>query len=121
MIKIVTCHIGNGSSISAVKNGKCVDTTMGFTPLAGVPMGTRSGDIDPAILQFVMNKEGIDIDKIMEAANRDNIFGRPVTRDEFYFSGTNMGFENHCNISCTLEIKNYNSFLINLIKLILNG
>ena len=57
--KIVTCHIGNGSSISAVKDGKCVDTSMGFTPLDGIMMGTRSGAIDPAIVPYIMDKEGM--------------------------------------------------------------
>ena len=57
--KIVTCHIGNGSSISAVKDGKCVDTSMGFTPLDGVLMGTRCGSIDPAIVTFIMEKKGL--------------------------------------------------------------
>lgn len=56
--KIVTCHIGNGSSISAVKDGKCIDTSMGFTPLDGVLMGTRCGSIDPAIVPFIMEKKG---------------------------------------------------------------
>ena len=56
--KIVTCHIGNGSSISAVKDGKCIDTSMGFTPLDGVEMGTRCGSIDPAIVTFIMEREG---------------------------------------------------------------
>ena len=55
--KIVTCHIGNGSSISAVKDGKCVDTSMGFTPLDGIMMGTRCGSIDPAIVPFIMEKK----------------------------------------------------------------
>ena len=71
-LKIITCHLGNGSSITAVKNGESVDTTMGFTPLAGVPMGTRSGDIDPAILQFIMNKENIDIDKMNSILNKES-------------------------------------------------
>lgn len=71
-LKIITCHLGNGSSITAVKNGESVDTTMGFTPLAGVPMGTRSGDIDPAILQFIMNKENIDIDKMTNILNKES-------------------------------------------------
>ncbi len=71
-IKIITLHLGNGSSIAAVKNGKSVDTTMGFTPLAGVPMGTRSGDIDPAILQYIMNKENIDIDKMNSILNKES-------------------------------------------------
>ena len=69
-LKIITCHLGNGSSITAVKNGKSVDTTMGFTPLAGVPMGTRSGDIDPAIIQFIMNKENISIDEMNDIMNK---------------------------------------------------
>ncbi len=60
-LKIITCHLGNGSSISAVDGGKCVDTTMGFTPLAGVPMGTRSGDIDAAALEFLCNKKGMSM------------------------------------------------------------
>ncbi len=60
-LKVITCHLGNGSSISAVKGGKCIDTTMGFTPLAGVPMGTRSGDIDAAALEFLCNKKGMTI------------------------------------------------------------
>lgn len=72
-LKIVTCHLGNGSSIAAVDGGKSVDTSMGFTPLAGVPMGTRSGDIDPAIIKFLTEKEDEDhnsysvrdIDRIM--------------------------------------------------------
>ncbi len=59
-LKMITCHLGNGSSICAVKNGKAMDTTMGFTPLDGILMGTRSGSIDPAILTFLMGKEGMD-------------------------------------------------------------
>jgi len=69
-LKIVCCHLGNGSSLSAVVDGKCVDTTMGLTPLAGVPMGTRSGDVDPAVLQFVVNKEGISIDEMLNILNK---------------------------------------------------
>jgi len=69
-LKIITCHLGNGSSISAVKNGKCVDTSMGLTPLAGVCMGTRCGDIDPAIVTFLMDKEGLDIKGIDNLMNK---------------------------------------------------
>ncbi len=68
--KIVTCHIGNGSSISAVKDGKILDTSMGFTPLAGVMMGTRCGDIDPAIVPFVMKKEGFTPDEMSDFMNK---------------------------------------------------
>ena len=59
--KIITAHLGGGSSLSAVMDGKCVDTSMGFTPLAGVPMGTRSGDIDPAVLEFLAAKKGYTV------------------------------------------------------------
>ena len=68
--KIITCHIGNGGSISAVKDGKCVDTSMGLTPLEGLIMGTRSGDIDPAVCQFICNKEGIDINEMLNILNK---------------------------------------------------
>lgn len=68
--KIITCHIGNGASISAIDGGKSVDTTMGFTPLAGVMMGTRSGDIDPSILEFIMKKTGWDIKETTNFLNK---------------------------------------------------
>jgi len=69
-LKIVTCHLGNGSSIAAVKNGKCVDTTMGLTPLEGLPMGTRTGSIDPAIVKFICDAEGISVDEITDIMNK---------------------------------------------------
>ncbi len=68
--KIVTCHLGNGSSISAVKDGKVIDTTMGFTPLAGVEMGTRCGDVDPAVVTFIMEKEGFTPDQMSNFMNK---------------------------------------------------
>ncbi len=69
-LRIINCHLGNGSSLSAVVDGKCVDTSMGLTPLAGVPMGTRTGDIDPACLQFIMNKYGYDVDTMLNICNK---------------------------------------------------
>lgn len=69
-LKIITCHMGNGSSIAAVKNGQCVDTSMGFTPLVGLPMGTRSGDIDPGALQYIMNNHHIDINEMLSILNK---------------------------------------------------
>lgn len=68
--KIVTCHIGNGSSISAVMGGKCIDTTMGFTPLDGLEMGTRCGSIDPAVVTFIMKKEGFTPDEMSDFMNK---------------------------------------------------
>ncbi len=69
-IKLVNCHLGNGSSMSAVKDGKCQDTSMGLTPLAGVPMGTRSGDLDAAVVQFIMNKYGMSADECLNMLNK---------------------------------------------------
>lgn len=68
--KIIVCHLGNGASVSAVLNGKSVDTSMGLTPLEGLVMGTRSGDIDPAILEFLAHKENMDIDQLMSMLNK---------------------------------------------------
>ena len=69
-LKIIVCHLGNGASVSAVKNGKCVDTSMGLTPLEGLIMGTRSGDIDPAIVSFLADKEGKTADEIINICNK---------------------------------------------------
>ena len=71
-VKIIVCHLGNGSSISAVKNGKSVDTSMGLTPLEGVPMGTRSGCIDPAILEFIVNKENLTLAEVTTVLNKES-------------------------------------------------
>lgn len=69
-LKIIVCHLGNGASVSAVKNGSCVDTSMGLTPLEGLIMGTRSGDIDPAIIEFIAHRENKSIDEIMAVLNK---------------------------------------------------
>ena len=75
-VKTIVCHLGNGSSVSAVLNGKCVDTSMGLTPLEGLVMGTRSGDIDPAIMEFIAKKENLDIDGVMNVLNKKSgVFG----------------------------------------------
>ena len=68
--KIIVCHLGNGASISAVKDGKCVDTSMGLTPLEGLVMGTRSGDMDPAIMEYIAKKENLDIAGVMNVLNK---------------------------------------------------
>lgn len=70
--KVITCHLGNGSSISAVKNGKCIDTSMSFTPLGGVPMGTRTGDLDPAILQYLGAKLGVGLEELLRICNKQS-------------------------------------------------
>ncbi|WP_418389732.1 acetate/propionate family kinase, partial [Adlercreutzia sp.] len=69
---LITCHLGNGGSITAVNHGKSIDTTMGFTPLEGLMMGTRSGSIDPAILTYIMRREGISFDEMDAVLNRES-------------------------------------------------
>ena len=70
ILKIIVCHLGNGASVSAVQGGKCVDTSMGLTPLEGLIMGTRCGDIDPAIMEFIAKKENLDIAGVMNVLNK---------------------------------------------------
>ena len=69
-LKLISCHLGNGSSVTAIDGGKSVDTSMGFTPLAGVPMGTRSGDLDAGILEYLMNKYNMDIKEMLNVLNK---------------------------------------------------
>lgn len=83
-LKIITCHLGNGSSISAVKGGKCIDTSMGFTPLAGVPMGTRSGDIDYAAAEYIARKEGMDVSQMLTYLNKQcGVYGVSGVSSDF--------------------------------------
>ena len=69
-LKLITCHLGNGASVSAIKRGKCIDTSMGFTPLEGLVMGTRSGDIDPAIVTYIREKENLPQGKANDILNK---------------------------------------------------
>lgn len=71
-LKIIVCHLGNGASVSAVQNGKCADTSMGLTPLEGLIMGTRSGDLDPAIISFIADKKGISADEVIDVCNKES-------------------------------------------------
>lgn len=83
-LRIITCHLGNGSSISAVKYGKCIDTSMGFTPLDGVVMGTRTGSIDPAVVTFIMRNEHLDADGIDNLLNKQSgVFGVSGVSSDF--------------------------------------
>ena len=82
--KVIVCHLGNGGSISASINGKCVDTSMGLTPLEGLIMGTRSGDVDPAVVQFIMNKEGKTVDEVLNILNKKSgILGMSGVSSDF--------------------------------------
>lgn len=82
--KVIVCHLGNGASVSAVKNGQSVDTSMGLTPLEGLIMGTRSGDIDPAIIEFIAHKENLSIDEIMNILNKKSgVYGVSTFSSDF--------------------------------------
>ncbi len=83
-LNVIVCHLGNGSSISAVKGGKCIDTSMGLTPLEGLIMGTRSGDIDPTIIEFIAHKENITLEETMEIINKKSgVFGISGVSSDF--------------------------------------
>ncbi len=69
-LRIISCHVGNGGSITAIKDGKCIDTSMGFTPLAGIMMGTRSGDVDPSIITYIMEQEGLNAKEVIDILNK---------------------------------------------------
>ncbi len=71
-LRLLSCHLGNGASIAAIEGGKSIDTSMGFTPLAGVTMGTRSGNIDPALIPYIMEKTGKDADEVLEVLNKQS-------------------------------------------------
>lgn len=83
-LKIVNCHLGQGASICAIQNGKSVDTSMGFTPLGGIPMGTRSGDLDPSVVTYLMKKEELDADDVEEVLNRESgVYGISMVSVDF--------------------------------------
>ncbi len=98
-LKIIVCHLGNGASISAVKDGRCVDTSMGLTPLEGLIMGTRSGDIDPAIIEYIAHKENKSIDEVMTVLNKksgvlglsDNLSSDFRDLEKSYVAGEDRG------------------------------
>ena len=83
-LKIVNCHLGQGASICAIKNGESVETSMGLTPLGGIPMGTRSGDLDPSVVTYLMKKEELDADDIEDMLNRESgVFGMSMVSVDF--------------------------------------
>ena len=71
-LKTIVCHLGNGASVSAVQDGKCIDTSMGFTPLAGVMMGTRSGDVDPSVIDYLIEEVGLDMKEVIKMLNKES-------------------------------------------------
>ena len=106
-LKIVTCHLGNGSSITAVKGGKSVDTSMGFTPLAGVPMGTRSGDIDPAVVEYLAEKKGWTVAETISYLNKKcGVAGLSGVSSDFR-DLTSASKEGNKRASLALDMFNY--------------
>ncbi len=106
-LKIITCHLGNGSSIAAVCNGRCVDTSMGMTPLAGIAMGTRCGDIDPAIVTFIMEKENMDPQAVDDLLNKESgVLGLSGVSSDFRDLYEAAG-EGHKRASLALDLFKY--------------
>ena len=108
-MKIIVCHLGNGSSISAVKGGESIDTSMGLTPLEGVPMGTRSGDIDPAILEFLAKKENMDIFQLVNVLNKKSgVFGVSGGLSSDFRDLENAAAEGNHNAQMARDVFTYN-------------
>ncbi|NLC44500.1 MAG: acetate kinase [Clostridiales bacterium] len=106
-LKIITCHLGNGSSITAIKNGKSVDTSMGFTPLEGLPMGTRSGNIDPAIISYMMEKANLSSEDVNETLNkRSGVLGISGISSDFR-DLTSAAEEGNERARMALDVFNY--------------
>lgn len=106
-LKIISCHLGNGSSIAEIRYGRCVDTSMGFTPLAGICMGTRCGDIDPAIVTFLMEKEKLDPHGVDNLMNKDSgVFGISGVSSDFRDLYTAAG-EGNKRASLALDLFKY--------------
>ena len=106
-LKLVSCHLGNGSSITAVDGGKSVDTSMGFTPLAGLPMGTRSGDLDAGILEYLMNKYDMGIKEMVSILNKKSgVQGVSGVSSDFR-DLENAGKEGNTRASLAVEMFNY--------------
>ena len=83
-LKIVSCHLGQGASVCAIQNGESIETSMGLTPLGGIPMGTRSGDLDPSVVTYLMKKEGLDAEEIEEVLNRESgVYGISMVSVDF--------------------------------------
>ena len=105
-LKIITCHIGNGASITAVDGGKCVDTTMGLTPLDGIPMGTRSGNLDPAVLQYMSKQAGYSIDEMLQILNKESGYlGISGVSNDSRDLEEQMATNERCRLALDLQFK----------------
>lgn len=103
--KLISCHIGNGASISAIKDGVCIDTSMGFTPLGGVMMGTRSGDIDPSIIPYIMEQEGMNAMEVIDELNtQSGLLGLSEFSSDMRDIVSNAALGNH---KCEIAMEKY--------------
>ena len=112
-LRIISCHIGNGGSITAIKDGKCVDTSMGFTPLAGIMMGTRSGDVDCSFIPYVMEQEGLNASEVVDILNKQSgLLGLSETSSDMrdIIKAMDEG-----NEKCKLAFKKYVRMITNYI------
>lgn len=113
--KAIICHLGSGGSLSAVVNGKCIDTSMGFTPLPGIMMGTRPGDIDPSIITYIANKENKSVDEVMNDLNKKSGFlGLTEKYSDFrdVYAGVEAG-----DVKCKLAFEKYVKTVVNYIAM----
>jgi len=107
-LKLISCHMGNGSSLCAIDGGKSVDTSMGFTPLPGVPMGTRCGDIDPSIIEFLCEREGLTVKEVLNILNKKSgVLGISGVSSDFRDLGT-AASEGNARASLALQVFHYN-------------
>lgn len=106
-LKIITCHLGNGASIAAVKGGVCIDTSMGLTPLEGIPMGTRSGNIDPTVIEFISEKENLGIQEILSILNhKSGYLGvSGVSNDSREIEDGALAGNERCNLALEIQFK----------------
>lgn len=114
-LRAIICHLGSGASIAAVKDGKCIDTSMGFTPLAGVMMGTRSGDIDCSFIPYVMEKEGLNAGEVISALNKQSgLLGVSQTSSDMrdIINGMNNGNE-QCKLAFDMYVRRAVSYIAN--------
>ena len=103
--KLISCHIGNGASISAIKDGVCIDTSMGFTPLGGVMMGTRSGDVDPSIIPYIMEQEGMNAMEVIDQLNtQSGLLGLSEFSSDMRDIVSNAALGNH---KCEIAMEKY--------------
>ena len=106
-INIITCHLGNGASLAAVKGGICIDTSMGLTPLEGIPMGTRSGNIDPAVIEFISIKENLELHEVLSILNhKSGYLGvSGVSNDSREIEDGAKAGNERCNLALEIQFK----------------